>query len=120
AAYDPRFTPDGKHLLFRAASGKIDAHIAKYELFVAPVDLGMSPRRLDGTAAVRERLTVSADGNVAIAVVSHEPRIKTCAMAIGLRAPFAVKRLACIDGGQSLVDFAVSPKGKWVAFTTTS
>ena len=45
AAYDPRFTPDGKHLFFRRITGTVDV-FAKYELFVVPSDLSAPPRAL--------------------------------------------------------------------------
>lgn len=118
AAYDPRFSPDGKFLFFRRASGTIDRVFAKYELFVMPADLSQPPRPLGGTAGVRERFDVSADGQSALVLASHEPLVKTCVLSVGLKPPFAVKRLGCLDGGERLVEAVVSPKGKWAALTT--
>ncbi|MBX3187783.1 MAG: hypothetical protein KF819_12240 [Labilithrix sp.] len=125
AAYDPRFTPDGKHLFFRRQAGTLsDAAgsgkkgFAKYELFVAPADLSSPPRVVAGAAGARDRFAIDPDGKVAIAVVSHEPQIKTCILAIALRPPFGVKRVACLDGGEHLVESVLSPKGKWAALTT--
>lgn len=118
ASYDPRFTPDGKHLVFRRASGKVDGVFAKYELFAVPSDLSARPRPLSGTAGARDRFVVDASGKSAIAIASHEPQIKTCALSIGMRPPFAVKRLACLEGREPLVDSVISPNGKWAAVTT--
>ncbi len=119
AAYDPRFTPDGKSLLFRRATGKIDKVSTGYEMFVVPADLSQSPRALAGTAGVRDGVVTDEAGKVAIALASHEPQVKTCALGILLRAPFAVKRLGCLDGGEQLVESAMSPHGKWLAAVTT-
>jgi hypothetical protein len=118
ASYDPRFTPDGKHLLFRRVSGKIDKVLAKYELFVVPSDLSAPPRALPGTAGARDRFVVDADNKNAFAIASHEPQLKTCAISVGLRPPFAAKKLACLDGGEPVVDSVLSPRGKWAAITT--
>lgn len=118
AAYDPRFTPDGKNLLFRGATGTIDKVRAKYELFVVPTDLSSGPRLLAGTAGVRDRFGFDAEGGVAIAVASQEPQVKTCVLSIGLKSPFAVKKLACLDGGEQFVDSTLSPSGRWAAITT--
>jgi len=118
AAYDPRFTPDGRNLLFRRATGTIDKVRAKYELFVVPTDLSSAPRLLAGTAGARDRFGVDAESGVAIFVASQEPQIKTCVLSIGLKAPFAVKKLACLDGGEQFVDSTLSPNGRWAAVTT--
>jgi hypothetical protein len=118
AAYDPRFTPDGKNLLFRRATGMVDKVRARYELFVVPTDLRTAPMLLPGTAGTRDRITIDAERGLAMIVASQEPHIKTCALSIGLRAPFAVKKLACLDGGEQLVDSALSPNGRWAAITT--
>ena len=118
AAYDPRFTPDGRNLLFRRATGTIDKVRAKYELFIMPTDLSSAPRLLGGTAGARDRFAIDAEAGVAVVVASQEPQIKTCVLSIGLKAPFAVKKLACIDGGEPLVDGVLSPNGRWAAVTT--
>lgn len=118
ASYDPRFTPDGKHLLFRRVSGKLDKVLAKYELFVVPSDLSAPPRALPGTAGTRDRFVVDAENKTAIAIASHEPQLKTCAISFGLKPPFAAKKLTCLDGGEPLVDSVLSPHGKWAAITT--
>ncbi len=120
AAYDPRFTPDGKHLLFRRATGTIDRVRAKYELFVVPADLSSPPRVIAGTAGARDRFAVDADGRFAVALASQEPHIKTCVLSIALRPPFAVKRVACLEGGEQFVESALSPRGRWAAVTTQS
>jgi hypothetical protein len=118
AAYDPRFSPDGKYLFFRRATGVIDRVFARYELFVMPADLSQPPRALPGTAGVRERFDVSADGQSAVVVASHEPAVRTCVLSVGLRPPFAVKKLGCLEGSERLVETVVSPSGRWAAFTT--
>jgi hypothetical protein len=120
AAYDPRFTPDGRHLLFRRATGTLDKVRAKYELFVVPADLSAPPRLLVGTAGTRDRFAVDAEGKFAIAVASQEPHIKTCVLSIALKPPFAVKRLACLDGGEQFVESALSSGGRFAAVTTQS
>ncbi len=119
AAYDPRFTPDGKSLLFRRATGKIDRVLTGYELFVVPSDLSQPPRSLPGTAGVRDRVVVDEPGKYAIAIASHEPQVKTCAFSVSLKSPFPVKRLACFEGGELLVESVLSPHGRWVAALTT-
>lgn len=121
AAYDPRFTPDGKHLIFRRASGMIDrSGRARYELNVVPADLSAPPRSLRGTAGARDRFAVDEDARVAVAVASQEPTIKTCVLSIGLRPPFSTKRVACLDGAEQLVESVISPRGRFVAMTTQS
>ncbi|CAN5922082.1 hypothetical protein BH11MYX4_BH11MYX4_16620 [soil metagenome] len=120
AAYDPRFTPDGKHLLFRRATGSLDKVRAKYELFVVPADGSAPPRLLAGTAGARDRFAIDADGKAAVAIASQEPHIKTCVLSIALKPPFAVKRMACLDGGEQFVESALSPSGRWAAVTTQS
>ncbi len=120
AAYDPAFSPDGKYLFFRHASGAKERAFTKYELFVMPADLSQPPRALAGTAGVRERFAATTDATSAVGITSHEPTIRTCVLGVGLRPPFAVKRLACIDGGEPLVESVVSPKGRWAALTTAS
>ena len=118
AAYDPRFTPDGRNLLFRRATGTIDKVRAKYELFVVPTDLSSAPRLLAGTAGARDRIGIDAENGVAIVVASQEPQVKTCLLSVGLKTPFAVKKLACLDGGEQFVDSTLSPSGRWAAVTT--
>lgn len=120
AAYDPRFTPDGRHLIFRRANGSLDRVVTRYELFVVPTDLSAPPKPLSGTSGARDRFVVSADGSSAVAVASHEPHIKTCVLAINLWPPFPVKKLACLDGGEPIVDSVLSPRGRWAALTTQS
>lgn len=117
AAYDPRFTPDGKHLFFRRAIGTNDL-FAKYELFVLPSDLSAPPRSLPGTAGMRDRFVAHPDGQTAFAVASHagpKGAGDTCIVSLSLRPPFAAKKVACIDGSEQLVDSVISPRGKWAA-----
>jgi len=118
AAYDPRFTPDGQNVLFRRASGTIDKVRAKYELFVMPTDFSGAPRALPGTAGAHDRFGIDEERNLAFVVASQEPQIKTCVLAVGLKAPFAVKKLACLDGAEQLVDSTLSKSGRWAAMTT--
>jgi hypothetical protein len=35
-----------------------------------------------------------------------------------MRPPFTAKKLACLDGGEPVVDSVLSPRGKWAAVTT--
>lgn len=121
AAYDPRFTPDGKNLIFRRATGMVDV-FAKYELFVAPTDFSSPPRPIPNTAGVRDRFTLTPDGVAAIAI-SMQPHAgktnpDTCVVSIGMKSPFTVKKLACVDGSEQLVESVISPKGKWAAIST--
>lgn len=120
AAYDPRFTPDGKHLLFRRATGTVDV-FAKYELFVVPSDLSVPPRAIAGTAGLRDRFVMNPSGQTAVGIAS-QPRAKnasdTCVVSLSLAPPFATKKLACLDGSDQLVDSVISPKGKWAALST--
>lgn len=121
AAYDPRFTPDGKHLVFRRATGTYDV-FAKYELFVVPSDLSAPPRLLPGTAGMRDRFVMNPDGSSAVAIATQPHGTKgaadTCIVSLSLRPPFATKKLACLDGAEQLVDSVISPKGKWAALST--
>jgi len=117
AAYDPRFTPDGQHLLFRRASA-VEHGRAKYELYAVPSDLSAPPRVLAGTAGARDRFIIDEEGRAAVAVASQEPQVKTCVLSIGLRPPFATRKVACLDGGEPLLESVISPKGRWVATTT--
>ncbi|MBX3206492.1 MAG: hypothetical protein KF764_15565 [Labilithrix sp.] len=132
AAYDPRFTPDGKHLFFRRSTGTADV-LAKYELYVVPSDLSAPPRAIAGSAGMRDRFVAHPDGQTAFAVASQSrgpaplPRARgdearraadTCVVSLGLRPPFATKRLACLDGAEQLVESVISPKGKWAALST--
>lgn len=118
AAYDPRFTPDGQNVLFRRASGTIDKVRARYELFVMPTDFSAAPRVLPGTAGAHDRFAIDEERGMAVVVASQEPQNKTCVLSVGLKPPFAVKKLACLDGGEQLVDSALSPRGRWAAMTT--
>lgn len=118
AAYDPRFSPDGKSLFFRRAAGSIDRVFAKYELVVMPADLSQPPRALPGTAGVRETIATTADGGSAIVLASHEPLVKTCVLSVALKPPFALKKMGCLEGGERLVESTISPKGRFVALTT--
>ena len=118
AAYDPRFTPDGQNVLFRRATGTIDKVRARYELFVMPTDFSTAPRVLPGTAGAHDRFAIDEERGIAVVVASQEPQIKTCVLSVGLKAPFAAKKLACLDGGEQLVDSALSPRGRWAAMTT--
>jgi hypothetical protein len=122
AAYDPRFSADGKHFLFRRATGT-DGPFAKYELFTMPADLSQPPRVIPGTAGVRDRFFPHPDGQSTVAISTQSRGVKapsgdTCVLSISLKSPFLVKRLACLDGGEQLVDSVVSPKGKWAALST--
>ncbi|MBS2019252.1 MAG: PD40 domain-containing protein [Deltaproteobacteria bacterium] len=118
AAYDPRFTPDGKFILFRRISGMIEGARARYELHVVPSDLSTPARPLAGTQGARDRFVVDAAGKNAIAVASQEPYAKTCVLSIALKPPFAVKKLACLEGSEPLTESVLSPTGKWAAITT--
>jgi hypothetical protein len=132
AAYDPRFTPDGKSILFRRAVGTVDG-FARYELEVVPADLSAAPRALPGSAGARDRFVMHPDGQSAVVVATQArrpapiggPEAKTppiandtCVLSLGLKAPFPIKKLACLEGGEQLVEFVVSPKGKWAAVST--
>ncbi len=119
AAYDPRFTPDGKFLFFRRLTS-VDV-LAKYELFVVPTDLSSPPKAIPGTQGLRDRFVAHPDGQTAFAVAtqSRGPRAAdTCVVSVALRPPFATKKLACLDGGEQLVDSVISPRGKWAALST--
>lgn len=117
AAYDPRFSPDGKWLFFRRATGH-ERVLARYELFVSPSDLSTPPRPVAGTAGMHDRFVVHPDGKTAFALASM-PGADTCFVSMGLKPPFATKKLACIDGAsEHVVESAISPKGKWAALST--
>ncbi|MDB4947072.1 MAG: hypothetical protein JWP97_6606 [Labilithrix sp.] len=118
AAYDARFMPDGKHLLFRRTSGMLGKGHAKYELHVVPADLSAPPRALAGTAGTRDRFAIDAEGKMAVAVASQEPLVKTCVLGIGLKPPFTVKKLACLEGGEPFLESVLSPSGRYAAITT--
>lgn len=121
AAYDPRFTPDGKNLIFRRITGT-DV-VGKYELFVVPTDLSAPPRAIPGTTGMRDRFVANPDGQSAVAVAST-PRAhsreasETCFVSLSLKPPFATKKLACLGGNEHLVESVISPKGKWAAIST--
>jgi hypothetical protein len=125
AAYDPRFSPDGKYLFFRRATGSVDV-FAKYELFVVPADLSAPPRALPNTAGMHDRFVLHPDGQSAFAITSPSRAERaaargaadTCVVSLSMRPPFPVKRLACLDGNEQLVEAVVSPKGKWAALST--
>jgi hypothetical protein len=118
ASYDPRFVPDGRHLIFRRASGRVDKVLAKYELFVVPSDLSAPARVVPGTAGTRDRFVIDAEGKNAVAIASQEPHVKTCVLSVSLKPPFSTKKLACLDGGEPVIDSVLSPHGKWAAITT--
>jgi len=121
AAYDPRFSPDGKFVFFRKASGTEQGLFASYELFVAPADGSAPPRAIPGTAGVRDRFYAHPDGSTATAVSSRvvaTGKSETCVVAVGLRPPFGARRITCLDGAEHLVESVVSPKGKWAAIST--
>jgi hypothetical protein len=117
AAYDPRFSPDGKWLFFRRATGH-DRVLARYEMFVSPSDLSAPPRPIAGTAGMHDRFVIHPDGKTAFALAS-QPGAEACFVSLGLKPPFATKKLACVDGaGERVVESAISPKGKWAALST--
>lgn len=117
AAYDPRFSPDGKWLFFRRATGH-ERVLARYELFVSPSDLSTPPKAISGTAGMHDRFVVHPDGKTAFAL-SSQPGADTCFVSMGLRPPFTTKKLACVDGAsERVVESAISPKGKWAALST--
>lgn len=120
AAYDPRFTPDGRFVIFRRATGTIDKVRAKYELFAAATDLSEAPRLLPGTAGTRDRFVLDAEGKNVVTIASQEPQIKTCVLSIAARSPFAVKKVVCLDGGEQFVESTLSPTGRYAAVTTQS
>lgn len=121
AAYDPRFSPDGKYLFYRKATGS-DGLFASYELFVAPADLSSPGRVIPGTAGLRDRFYANPDGSTAVGVSSRmigsPPKPETCVVSFGLKPPFAARRMACLDGAEQLVESVVSPRGKWAAIST--
>jgi hypothetical protein len=118
AAYDPRFSPDGRHILFRKFGGRPEGGVSRYELYVVPSDLSAPARRIEGTAGVRDPIVVNPEAQSAIAIVSREPAIKTCVLSVAMKPPFGVKKLGCLDGGEQLVEAVLSPKGRWAALTT--
>ena len=87
-----------------------------------PSDLSAPPRALPGTAGMRDRFVAHPDGQTAFAVASQSRPGKgstdTCVVALSLRPPFAVKKLACVDGSEQLVESVISPRGKWAALST--
>jgi hypothetical protein len=119
AAYDPRFSADGKFVFFRKATGT-EGLFASYELFAAPSDGSAPPHVIPGTVGLRDRFY--ADGDRATAISSRlfsagkNIASETCVVSLGLKPPFATKRLACLD--EQLVEAVVSPKGKWAAIST--
>lgn len=125
AAYDPRFTADGKFLLFRRAVPS--GGVTQYQLFLSPSDLSSPPQPIPGTAGMRDRFVATPDGERAIGVAST-PRSpadlkrhgnpETCVVQVGLKVPFATKRLACLEGGEQLVESVISPRAKWAAIST--
>jgi hypothetical protein len=117
AAYDPRFSPDGKWLFFRRATGH-ERVLARYEMFVSPADLSSPPRAVAGTAGMHGRFVVHPDGKSAFALATT-PGADTCFVSMGLKPPFATKKLACLESaGEHVVESAISPKGKWAALST--
>lgn len=122
AAYDPRFSPDGKYLFFRRATGAVDV-FAKYELFVVPTDLSAPPRALPSTVGMRDRFVMHPSQTEAYAITSQATRGRTspdtCIVSLSLKPPFGVKKLVCLDSPrEQVVDSIVSPKGKWAAIST--
>lgn len=118
AAYDPRFSPDGKWLFFRRATGH-ERVLARYEMFVSPSDLSAPPRPIPGTAGMHDRFVIHPDGKTAFAISSQPGGAETCVVSLGLRPPFATKKLACVEGqDERVVESAISPKGKWAALST--
>lgn len=120
AAYDPRFSPDGKWLFFRRATGH-ERVLARYEMFVSPADLSVPPKPVAGTAGMHDRFVVHPDGKNAYALSSQPtvPGADICFVSMGLKPPFATKKLACVEGNNERVaESAISPKGKWAAIST--
>jgi hypothetical protein len=118
ASYDPWFTPDGKSLLFRRIGRSLDGVVSEYDIYSLPVDLSSEPRRLDPTGETHDPVVLSADGREVFAVSSHAPQIKTCVVAISLAAPQRARRVACLDGDESLSDGVLSTTGRWLAAVT--
>jgi hypothetical protein len=114
AAYDPRFSPDGKWLFFRRATGH-DKLFAHYEMFVSPADMSAPPKLIAGTAGMHDHFV--SDGKNAYAL-STQVGAETCFVSLALKPPFATKKLACVDGDERVVESVISPKGKWAAVVT--
>lgn len=118
ASYRPRFSPDGKWLFFDKMTGPLDNVVSKYETFVVPSDLSTPPRRLEGTAELREEVILANDDTLR-GVVSAEPIIKTCLVSIAMAPPHAVKKGPCFEPPNGrLVGFVISPSGAWAGITT--
>lgn len=118
ASYRPRFSPDGKWLFFDKMTGPLDKVVSKYETFVVASDLSTPPRRLEGTAEMREAVTLASD-NTLRGVVSAEPTIKSCLVTIAMTPPHAVKKGPCFEPPNgSLVGFVISPNGAWAGITS--
>jgi hypothetical protein len=118
ASYSPWFTPDGRRLLFRRIGPTLDGVVSRYDVHVVPADLRAPPRIVAGTGETHEPFVLSADGREAIVLAGNTPKLKLCAIAIPLAPPHAVRRLACLDGDERLVDHHLSPTGCWLDVTT--
>jgi hypothetical protein len=117
-------------ILFRRAV-TAPSGFTTYELFAVPSDLSTAPRAIPNTSGMRDRFVLTPDGRTAVAIASppsgdHGARLsrgqrgaaETCILSLGLAPPFPVKRLACIDGSEQVVEQVISPKGKWAAVST--
>jgi hypothetical protein len=129
--------PDGRHTalsyngwIFTAEDGRITARISECSIaaWFAPDGKGLLCRdyvgyatSIDGKRAARK--LVGTGGSVSDFALSDRNAVRivvqTCVVEIGLAAPYPVRRLACLEGNEHLWYCALSPKGAWVACTTT-
>lgn len=118
ASYDPWITPDGKSIVVRRHTGKLDAIEGKYELFATSIEGTGTPQRIDGTAGARDQFAVTRSGDAIRVIVSFEPKLPTCIVEVALKAPFLATQKACLDGGERLGMCVLSPSGAWAACHT--
>jgi hypothetical protein len=112
ASYRPRFTPDGKALLY-------DGHVGprgKYEVFATSSDGKAKPRRLAHPGDVRDGFALTDDAMRV--VIGDVPKAAACVLEVALAPPHRVKRLGCLPGGERLMSCKLSPRGTWAACDT--
>jgi hypothetical protein len=119
SSYRPWFSPDGKSLIYSRLHGTIDGVEGKYELYATSIDGKRPAKQLPATAGIRDGFAISSPTSVRV-VVSAEPRIHTCVIEVGLVAPYKTTKLACLPGGEEVMECVLSPSGTWLACKTTT
>lgn len=117
AAYGAFYSHDGKELFYDGYNGHFSNEEARYQLFVTSADGKARPRAIPGTEGFNF-VFEAPDGMRAL--VTREPLVQTCVMAIAAAPPHKATKLACLDGKEPTMECVASKKGTYAACATVS